>query len=64
MNPGSTNAPSNSTVRVTPGHLEALASVVETGDVDDVRRALFDLVAQVRGEKPGAAPALRVVAGG
>jgi O-antigen biosynthesis protein WbqV len=55
---------SNSAVRVTPGHLEALASVVETGDVDDVRRALFDLVAQVRGEKPGAAPALRVVAGG
>ena len=55
---------SNSAVRVTPGHLEALASVVQTGDVDDVRAALFDLVAQVRGEKPGAAPALRVVAGG
>ncbi|TAJ70664.1 MAG: polysaccharide biosynthesis protein [Phenylobacterium sp.] len=55
---------SNSAVRVTPGHLEALAAVVATGDVDDVRRALFDLVAQVRGEKPGAAPALRVVAGG
>lgn len=55
---------SNSAVRVTPGHLEALASVVQSGDVDDVRVALFDLVAQVRGEKPGAAPALRVVAGG
>lgn len=55
---------SNSAVRVTPGHLEALAAVVASGDVDDVRRALFDLVAQVRGEKPGAAPALRVVAGG
>jgi O-antigen biosynthesis protein WbqV len=55
---------SNSAVRVTPGHLEALASVVQTGDVDDVRAALFDLVAQVRGEKPAATPALRVVAGG
>jgi O-antigen biosynthesis protein WbqV len=55
---------SNSAVRVTPGHLEALASVVQAGDVDDVRVALFDLVAQVRGEKPAAAPTLRVVAGG
>jgi O-antigen biosynthesis protein WbqV len=55
---------SNSAVRVTPGHVADLAAVVETGDVDDVRRALFDLVAQVRGEKPAAAPALRVIAGG
>ncbi|MBU1377222.1 MAG: polysaccharide biosynthesis protein [Alphaproteobacteria bacterium] len=55
---------SSSAVRVTSGHVEALAAVVGTGDVDDVRRALFDLVAQVRGEKPGAAPTLRVVAGG
>lgn len=55
---------SNSAVRVTPGHLESLAAVVETGDVNAVRTALFDLVAQVRGEKPGAAPNLRVVAGG
>jgi len=55
---------SNSAVRVTPGHIEALAEVVESGDVDQVRTALFDLVAQVRGEKPAAAPALRVVAGG
>lgn len=55
---------SNSAVRVTPGHVESLAAVVETGDVNAVRAALFDLVAQVRGEKPGAAPTLRVVAGG
>lgn len=55
---------SNSAVRVTPGHLESLAAVVETDDVNAVRTALFDLVAQVRGEKPGAAPNLRVVAGG
>jgi len=55
---------SNSAVRVTPGHLEALAEVVETGSVDDVRTMLFDLVAQVRGEKAAAPPNLRVVAGG
>ena len=55
---------SNSAVRVTPGHLEDLAAVIETGEVDEVRRALFELVGQVRGEKPGATPNLRVVAGG
>ncbi|WP_293908151.1 nucleoside-diphosphate sugar epimerase/dehydratase [Phenylobacterium sp.] len=55
---------SNSALRVTPGHLSDLAAIVETGEVEDVRRALFDLVAQVRGEKPGAAPTLRVIAGG
>ena len=55
---------SNSALRMTPGHLEALEAVAETGDVNDVRRALFDLVAQVRGEKAGATPALRVVVGG
>ncbi len=55
---------SSSALRVTADHLEALAAVVETGNDDEVRRALFDLVGQVRGEKPGAAPALRVVTGG
>jgi len=55
---------SNSAVRVTPGHLEALAEVVEAGSVDDVRAMLFDLVAQVRGEKAAAPPNLRVVTGG
>ena len=54
---------SNSAVRVTSEHVEALAEVVEAGDVEAVRVALFDLVAQVRSEKP-AAPALRVVVGG
>lgn len=54
---------SNSAVRLTPGHMEALADVAESGDSDEVRRSLFDLVAQVRGEKPGAAPTLRVVTG-
>ena len=55
---------SNSALRITPGHLEALAAIVEAGDVEEVRRALFDLVGQVRGEKPSAAPTLRIVAGG
>jgi O-antigen biosynthesis protein WbqV len=55
---------SNSAVRVTTGHLEELGRLAAEGEVEDVRRALFDLVAQVRGEKPGAAPTLRVVAGG
>ena len=55
---------SNSALRVTTTHLTDLAILAERGDVEDVRRALFDLVAQVRGEKPSAAPTLRVVAGG
>ncbi|HEX5378215.1 MAG TPA: nucleoside-diphosphate sugar epimerase/dehydratase [Phenylobacterium sp.] len=55
---------SSSALRVTANHLLDLEGLAERGDVDDVRRALFDLVAQIRGEKPGAAPALRVVANG
>jgi O-antigen biosynthesis protein WbqV len=55
---------SSSAVRVTPGHLAELAELADQGSVEEVRRALFDLVAQVRGEKPGAAPTLRVIAGG
>jgi O-antigen biosynthesis protein WbqV len=49
-------------VRVTAGHLAQLKELAEQGEVAEVRRALFELVAQIRGEKPGAAPALRVVA--
>jgi O-antigen biosynthesis protein WbqV len=55
---------SNSALRVTPDHLAALHAIAQTGDTQAVRAALFDLVAQVRGEKPGPAPNLRVVAGG
>ena len=55
---------SSSALRVTTNHLLDLEALADKGDVDDVRRALFDLVAQIRGEKPGAAPALRVVANG
>ena len=56
---------SSSALRVTANHLlRSRRPGRSSGDVEDVRRALFDLVAQIRGEKPGAAPALRVVANG
>jgi O-antigen biosynthesis protein WbqV len=53
---------SASALRVTAGHLTELQRLAEDGAVAEVRSALFELVAQIRGEKPGAAPALRVVA--
>jgi len=49
-------------LRVTPNHLLEIETLAERGHVEEVRRALFDLVAQIRGEKPGASPNLRVVA--
>ncbi|WP_397422080.1 polysaccharide biosynthesis protein [Phenylobacterium sp.] len=55
---------SSSALRVMPTHLEALAATVESGSDEDIRNALFDLVGQIRGEKPGAQPTLRVVSGG
>ena len=55
---------SSSALRFTTDHLQDLAAVVETGSDDEVRRALFDLVGQVRGEKPGSTPTLRVVTSG
>lgn len=55
---------SASALRVTGAHLLELETLAEKGEVEDVRRALFDIVAQIRGEKPGAAPNLRVVANG
>jgi O-antigen biosynthesis protein WbqV len=55
---------SSSALRVTANHLLNLEVLADKGDVEEVRRALFDLVAQIRGERPGAAPALRVVANG
>ena len=51
-------------LRVTPGHLSELQLLAEQGATEEVRRALFGLVAQIRGEKPGAIPTLRVVARG
>lgn len=53
---------STSALRITSSHLVEIESLAEMGDVEDVRRALFDLVGQIRGEKAGAAPTLRVVA--
>jgi O-antigen biosynthesis protein WbqV len=54
---------STSALRVTPQHLLELEAMAGRGHVEEVRRALFDLVAQIRGEKTGAAPNhLRVVA--
>lgn len=52
---------SNSTWRVAPTHLLELERLAEKGDADAVRRALFDLVAQIRGERTTVTPALRVV---
>ncbi len=55
---------STSAVRITANNLHDLTTLADKGDVDDVRQALFTLVAQIRGEKPGAAPTLRVVSNG
>lgn len=52
---------SSCSLRITANHLSDLEEMAEQGDVAVVRQALFDLVAQIRGEKPGAAPALRVI---
>jgi O-antigen biosynthesis protein WbqV len=54
---------SPSRLRITPAHLKELETLAEAGDQDAVRRAVFDLVARIRGEKADAAPNLRVVAG-
>jgi len=54
----------NSALRVTPAHLLHLEELAARGDEQEVRDALFSLVGQVRGEKPGGAPNLRVIAGG
>lgn len=55
---------SNSPQRVSAAHLAELEALADSGDVNAVRRALFDLVAQIRGERAGGAPNLRVVANG
>lgn len=53
---------STSALQVTAGHIAELRRLADAGEVDAVRVALFELVAQIRGEKPGAPPSLRVVA--
>lgn len=52
----------SSALRVTAAHLADLENLANAGDPEAVRAAIFDLVAQIRGEKPGPAPNLRVVA--
>ena len=47
-------------VPITPRNLHELEELATAGKVDEVRARLFDIVAQVRGEKPPI-PALRVV---
>jgi len=55
---------SHSPLRITNAQLSELEVLADRGDVDGVRRALFELVAEIRGERAGVAPNLRVVAGG
>ncbi len=55
---------SNAAMRVLPSQLAELEALADQGNVDAVRRALFDLVGQIRGEHKGSAPNLRVVANG
>jgi O-antigen biosynthesis protein WbqV len=52
-------------LRLTADHLEELEALAEAGDTDAVRTAVFDLVAQIRGERAASGlPNLRVVKGG
>jgi O-antigen biosynthesis protein WbqV len=53
---------SSSALRVTPAHLAKLKDLAQAGARDDVRVALFELIGQIRRERPGPTPALRVVA--
>jgi O-antigen biosynthesis protein WbqV len=55
---------SSPALRPTREHLDQLQALAAAGRDDDVRRLVFDLVAQVRGDRPGQAPNLRVIAGG
>jgi O-antigen biosynthesis protein WbqV len=55
----------DSALRISSDHLARLETLATAGEDGEVRRALFDLVAQIRGEpRTGAGPSLRVVAGG
>jgi O-antigen biosynthesis protein WbqV len=55
---------SNASARITASHLAEIQAIASRGDVEAVRPALFDLVAQVRGDRTGTGPNLRVVSGG
>jgi O-antigen biosynthesis protein WbqV len=53
---------SNSSLNLKPAHLMELEALADKGDTVAVRRALFELVGQIRGETPSGSPPLRVVA--
>jgi O-antigen biosynthesis protein WbqV len=58
---------SSSAARISPGHIAALETLTRTADAETVHQALFELVAQVRGEAKNeqpATPTLRVIQGG
>ena len=55
---------SPASLRITATHLADLENLAESGDADAVRASVFDLVAQIRGERAAGAPNLRVVVGG
>ncbi|MBS0363181.1 MAG: polysaccharide biosynthesis protein [Proteobacteria bacterium] len=56
---------SDSALRLSHDHLHHLDALASAGEDAELRRALFDLVAQIRGEQRSAGtPNLRVVAGG
>jgi len=52
---------SHASVRINASHIAELEALASRGDVEAVRPALFELVAQVRGERTGTGPNLRVV---
>jgi O-antigen biosynthesis protein WbqV len=52
---------SSAPLRITVDHLTEIEALAAQGDEDALRRALFELVSQVRGERAGAPPNLRVV---
>ena len=51
---------SSSAIRITENHLLELDAMAQSGEVAEVRSKLFDIVAQIRGEK-SPVPVLRVV---
>jgi O-antigen biosynthesis protein WbqV len=58
---------SDTALHITADHIQQLEALAQAGEDGEVRRTLFDLVAQIRGEGRTAAaggPNLRVVAGG
>jgi O-antigen biosynthesis protein WbqV len=55
---------SNTALRIGAGHLAELGAQAERGDVEGVRRGLFELVSEIRGQRVAGTPNLRVVANG